>query len=69
MDDDSPRARAARAKRSLRLNESADRSAPNTFAPRPSVKVSDLSFAVDDDTARSIEEERSKVRDILGLKE
>ena len=69
MDDDSPRARASRAKRSLRLN--ALPGAPSTKGPagRPDVKVSDLTFAVDDETSRSVERERSKVRDILGIKE
>jgi hypothetical protein len=67
MDTDSPRARAARAKRSLRLNE--ETSLPKSSAPTPDVKVIDLSFAVDDETVRSVEEQRSSVRKTLGLKE
>jgi hypothetical protein len=68
MDTDSPRARAARAKRSLRPNEPSERAVPDSSATRPGIKVSDLSFTLDEETARSVEEERSKVRGTLGIK-
>jgi hypothetical protein len=69
MDSDSPRARAARAKRSLRMNEPSEGSTPDQSTTRRSVKVSDLSFTLDEEAVRSVEQERSKVRNILGLKE
>lgn len=60
---DSPRSSAAKAKRAARLNQ--ERSSSSS---RPSVKYSNLTFTIDSETERQIEEERSKVRDTLSKK-
>jgi hypothetical protein len=62
---DSPRANAAKAKRAARLNLELPEALTNIAKP---VQISDLSFAVDDETKRVVEEERSKVRDTLDRK-
>lgn len=64
----SPRSSAAKAKRAARLNEDS-LIEPQTNSPKPSVTISDLSFQVDTETERLVEQERSKVRDTLDGKE
>jgi hypothetical protein len=58
------RSSAAKAKRAARLN-AGESSSPFS---KPSVQYSNLTFAIDDETERQIEEERSKVRDTLESK-
>jgi hypothetical protein len=65
---DSPRSSAAKAKRAARLNEDSLIES-QTDSPKPSVKISNLSFQVDTETERLVEQERSKVRDTLDGKE
>lgn len=65
---DSPRSSAAKAKRAARLNEDSLIDS-QTDSPKPSVTISNLSFQVDPETERLVEQERSKVRDTLDGKE
>jgi hypothetical protein len=65
---DSPRSSAAKAKRAARLNEDSLNES-QTDSPKPSVTISNLSFQVDTETERLVEQERSKVRDTLDGKE
>jgi hypothetical protein len=65
---DSPRSSAAKAKRAARLNEDSLIES-QTDSPKPSVTISNLSFQVDPETERLVEQERSKVRDTLDGKE
>lgn len=68
--EESFRLRAAKAKkRAAQPTEEAPGEPLRLSKDKPAVTISDLNFAVDPDTQRRVDEERSKVRDILGFKD